>query len=76
MSLSYEKFVEVTGAEVVGGRLIVGERDARRFVGSVEEGVFKLNEEGQRLQAAFEAGQDPAEVKPEKKRGRPAKEEE
>lgn len=76
MSLSLDKFIEITGAEMVGGRLIVGERDDRRFVGSVEDGVFTLNEDGQRLQAAFEAGQDVAEVQPVKKRGRPAKDEE
>lgn len=82
MAMTLKEFVEKTGAEVVGGRLIVGERSDRRFVGSVEDGVFNLNAEGQELQAALEAGMDAVEAeevvvedgKPKRGPGRPAKE--
>lgn len=82
MAMTLKEFVEKTGAEIVGGRLIVGERSDRRFVGSVEEGVFNLNAEGQELQAALEAGMDAVESqevtmdgdKPKRGPGRPAKE--
>lgn len=78
MAMTLKEFLEVSGAEIVGGRLIVGERGDRRFVGSVEDGVFNLNAEGQELQAAFEAGMEVTEVaateEDKPKRGRPAKE--
>lgn len=68
MAMTYTEFKEKSKAEVVGGRLIVGERHERRFVGSIEGGVFTLNEEGMALQEALEAGAAPEDVKPKPKR--------
>lgn len=75
MAMTLKEFLEKTGAEIIGGRLVVGERSDRRFVGSIEEGTFTLTEEGQELQAAMEAAMEEVVTDEDKpKRGRPAKE--
>jgi hypothetical protein len=55
MAMTLSEFVKASGAQIVAGRLIVGERQERRFVGSTENGTFNLNEEGQALQEELEA---------------------
>jgi hypothetical protein len=56
MALTYEQFLELSGAEVVCGNLIVGQLAERKIVGSVLDGTFQLNEAGQELSAELEAG--------------------
>jgi hypothetical protein len=53
-----EEFVERAAAEVACGNIIVGQLAERRIVGSVANGTYSLNEEGQRMRAEFEAGND------------------
>lgn len=55
MALSFEQFVEATGAEVVAGNIIVGVMADRKIVGTIGE-TFNLNEAGQALAAEIEAG--------------------
>ena len=55
MALSFEQFVEATGAEVVGGNIIVGILADRKIVGTYTD-TFNLNEDGQALAAEIEAG--------------------
>lgn len=71
MTMPLEEFMEKTGAEMVGSRLVYGERGDRRYVGSVENGTFNLNDEGKALVSAMEAGKELSSVEPAKKRGRP-----
>lgn len=71
MALSYEQFVELSGCEVVGGNLIVGELGDRKIVGSVLDGTFQLNEDGQALSSDLEAGV-PATKAVRRKKGVPA----
>ena len=59
MAISLEKFVELTNAEEVGGNIIVGVMADRKIVGTVENGVFNLNEEGQKLAEELEAKKKP-----------------
>jgi hypothetical protein len=72
MAITVEEFMTKTGAELVGSRLVYGERADRRYVGSIEEGSFNLNDDGKALLAALEAGTDLDKVEPAKKRGRQA----
>lgn len=75
MAMTLKEFLDKTGAEIIGGRLVVGERSDRRFVGSIEDGTFTLTAEGQELQSAMEAAMEEVVADEDKpKRGRPAKE--
>lgn len=56
MAISQTEFIKATSAEVVGSRLIVGAGPSRRFVGSIEEGVFSLNDAGKEIAEVIEAG--------------------
>lgn len=56
MALSYEQFMEATGAELVAGNIIVGVMADRKKVGALgDDGVFNLNEEGKALADEIEA---------------------
>ncbi|MEN6304209.1 MAG: hypothetical protein ABFD96_15865 [Armatimonadia bacterium] len=55
MAMSFEQFVEATGAELVCGNIIVGIQSTRRIVGSMMDGTFQLNEEGHALREQLEA---------------------
>jgi hypothetical protein len=60
MAVSYEQFMEATGAELVCGNIIVGITVDRRKVGDVgDDGVFNLNDEGKAMIAEIEAGTKP-----------------
>lgn len=60
MAVSYEQFMEATGAELVCGNIIVGQMADRRKVGEVtDDGVFNLNDEGKAMVTEIEAGQKP-----------------
>lgn len=60
MAVSYEQFMEATGAELVCGNIIVGQMGDRRKVGEVtDDGVFNLNDDGKSMVADIEAGQKP-----------------
>lgn len=56
MATSYKEFIEKTGAEICGDRLIVGEGPNRRFVGDIAGGKFNLTEDGEALMEQLEAG--------------------
>lgn len=58
MALSPEKFMELTGAEMVCGNLIVGAQATRRIVGTMMDGTFLLNDEGHALMAELDAAQE------------------
>ena len=56
MALSFEKFMEVSGADLVAGNIIVGVMGDRKKVGSLgDDGVFNLNDEGKALAEELEA---------------------
>jgi len=56
MALSYEQFMEATGAELVAGNIIVGVMADRKKVGALgDDGVFNLNDEGKALADEIEA---------------------
>lgn len=60
MAISPEKFIELTGAEMVCGNLIVGAQATRRIVGTLMDGTFLLNDEGHALMAELDAAEKPA----------------
>jgi len=61
MPVSYEQFMEATGAELVCGNIIVGAMADRRKVGDIsDEGIFNLNDEGKAMLAEIEAGTKPS----------------
>lgn len=56
MALSYEQFMEASGAELCAGNIIVGMMGDRKKVGALgDDGVFNLNEEGKALAEELEA---------------------
>lgn len=56
MAISFEQFMEATGAELVAGNIIVGTTGDRKKVGSLnDEGVFNLNDDGKALADEIEA---------------------
>lgn len=56
MALSFEKFMELSGADLVAGNLIVGIMGDRKKVGTLgDDGVFNLNDEGKALAEELEA---------------------
>ncbi len=56
MALSYEQFMEATGAELVCGNIIVGIMADRKKVGALgDDGVFNLNDDGKALADEIEA---------------------
>lgn len=64
MALSFEKFMEVSGADLVAGNIIVGIMGDRKKVGTLgDDGVFNLNDEGKALAEELEA---PKVAKPKK----------
>lgn len=67
MALSFEKFMELSGADLCAGNLIVGIMGDRKKVGSLgDDGVFNLNDEGKALAEELEA--TPAEKATRKKK--------
>ncbi len=61
MAVSYDQFMEATGAELVCGNIIVGQLSERRKVGEVtDDGVFNLNDDGKAMVADIEAGGKPS----------------
>lgn len=61
MAISYERFVELTGCEVVAGNLISGTQSGRKLLGTNIDGTFELTEEGQAALAKLEEAPEPAE---------------
>lgn len=56
MAISFEQFMEATGAELVAGNIIVGIMGSRKKVGSLDDdGVFNLNDDGKALADEIEA---------------------
>lgn len=56
MALSYEQFMETTGAELCAGNIIVGIMGDRKKVGTLgDDGVFSLNDDGKALAEAMES---------------------
>lgn len=67
--VTLKEFLAKSGAELVAGNLIVGTLTDRRIVGDVRDGTFFLNEEGQKILAAMEAGDtQPVKPKPPKRK--------
>ena len=60
MAMTIEEFVEKSGAEVVAGNVIVGITNTRKIVGTIENGSFNLNEDGQAILKALEEGKPDA----------------
>jgi hypothetical protein len=54
MAMSFEEVIEKTGADVVGGQLIVGILENRKMIGFMENGAFTITEEGKEYLAALE----------------------
>lgn len=56
MAISFEQFMEATGAELVAGNIIVGMTTNRKKVGSLDDdGVFNLNDDGKAMAEELEA---------------------
>ena len=56
MALSFEKFMEASGAELCAGNIIVGIMGDRKKVGSLgDDGLFNLNDDGKALAEELEA---------------------
>jgi hypothetical protein len=56
MALSFEKFMELSGADLCAGNIIVGMMGDRKKVGSLgDDGVFNLNDDGKALAEELEA---------------------
>ena len=69
MALSFEKFMELSGADLVAGNIIVGIMGDRKKVGSLgDDGVFNLNDDGKALAEELEA--TPAEKAPKAPRAK------
>ena len=67
MALSYEQFMEASGAELCAGNIIVGIMSDRKKVGSLgDDGVFSLNDDGKALLDQIESA--PAEKAARKKK--------
>ena len=56
MAMTLEEFVKRTGAEEVAGNIIVGVMAERKIIGTVADGTFNLNADGQIILQALEAG--------------------
>lgn len=54
MAMTFEQFMEASGAEFVAGNIITGVMAERKIVGTYD-GVFQLNEAGQALLEELEA---------------------
>lgn len=67
--ITLKEFISKSGAELVAGNLIVGSLTDRRIVGETRDGTFFLNEEGQKILVAMEAGDaQPVKPKPAKRK--------
>jgi hypothetical protein len=56
MAMSFEQFMEATGAELVCGNIVVGFAAGRKKVGALgDDGVFNLNEDGLAMVEALES---------------------
>lgn len=65
--VSLQEFVKRTGAELVAGLIVVGERDDRRVLGYLHDGTYQLNGEGHEVLRNLEKG-EPKPVPPAKPR--------
>lgn len=67
MALSFEQFMEMSGADLVGGNIVHGMLGDRKKVGTLgDDGVFNLNDDGKALADELEA--TPAEKATRKKK--------
>lgn len=55
MAMSFEQFMEASGAEYVAGNIIRGIMADRKIIGTYDGGKFQLNEDGQLLLEELEA---------------------
>ena len=56
MALSFEKFMEMSGADLVAGNIISGIMGDRKKVGTLgDDGVFNLNDDGKAMAEELEA---------------------
>lgn len=61
MAMSYEQFMQASGAELVCGNIIIGMMANRKKIGDNFDGVFNLNDEGQKMLVEIEANLKPGE---------------
>jgi len=66
MAMTFDQFMEASGAEFVAGNIIHGVMAERKFLGTYD-GVFQLNEAGQAMLEKLEAVEDTSAPR----RGRP-----
>lgn len=66
MAMTFDQFMEASGAEFVAGNIIHGIMGDRKFLGTYD-GVFQLNEAGQAMLEKLEAAEDTSAPR----RGRP-----
>lgn len=55
MAMTFDQFMEASGAEYVAGNIIRGIMADRKIIGTYDGGKFQLNEEGQILLEELEA---------------------
>jgi hypothetical protein len=68
MAMTFDQFMEASGAESVAGNIIHGVMADRKFLGTYD-GVFQLNEAGQTMLEELEATESTTASTP--RRGRP-----
>lgn len=71
MAVTLEDFLEKTGAELCGDRLILGTMAERRVVGDITDGVFTLNDAGKEVMAGLEAAVEEEKVAAAKPKSEP-----
>jgi hypothetical protein len=54
MTMTVEQFIKLSGAEEVGGNLVIGVGPNRKFAGIVVDGVFEWTEDGRAMMAELE----------------------
>lgn len=54
MTMTVEQFIKLSGAEEVGGNLVIGVGPNRKFAAIVVDGVFEWTEDGKAMMAELE----------------------
>lgn len=54
MTMTVEQFIKLSGAEEVGGNLVIGVGPNRKFAATVVDGVFEWTEDGRAMMAELE----------------------
>lgn len=54
MTMTVEQFIKLSGAEEVGGNLVIGVGPNRKFAAMIVDGVFEWTEDGKAMMAELE----------------------